>query len=147
AVDRGESPSRGQRGGDLRGRQRGRPTPGFRESAVRPLRDLQAERNWLGVGDGPTRRGATGRVDAIRANGEREPLHPAAQNRPGGAMISTLLVDDDRTFSALGAASLQREGFVTTIAHSLHEARQAIAAAPPDLVILDRRLPDGDVLE
>ncbi|HEY3452684.1 MAG TPA: sigma-54 dependent transcriptional regulator [Myxococcales bacterium] len=60
--------------------------------------------------------------------------------------IQTLLVDDDRSFSALAAAALQREGFPVAQARSLHEARAAVAKEAPLLVILDRRLPDGDGL-
>jgi two-component system, NtrC family, response regulator AtoC len=60
--------------------------------------------------------------------------------------LQTLLVDDDRAFASLAAAALQREGFPVAVAHSLHAARKAVAQAPPELVILDRRLPDGDGL-
>jgi two-component system response regulator AtoC len=60
--------------------------------------------------------------------------------------LRTLLVDDDRTFASLAAAALQREGLPVTVAHSLHAARNAIVQAPPELVIVDRRLPDGDGL-
>ncbi|MBF5041147.1 sigma-54-dependent Fis family transcriptional regulator [Aggregicoccus sp. 17bor-14] len=60
------------------------------------------------------------------------------------APLATLLVDDDRAFSALAAAALQREGLPVRVAHSLHEARAALEQGSPDLVILDRRLPDGD---
>ena len=58
----------------------------------------------------------------------------------------TLLVDDDRAFASVAAAALQRDGFPVTVAHSLHAARKAIERTTPDLVILDRRLPDGDGL-
>jgi two-component system response regulator AtoC len=58
----------------------------------------------------------------------------------------TLLVDDDRAFASVAAAALQRDGFPVAVAHSLHAARKAIEKATPDLVILDRRLPDGDGL-
>lgn len=61
-------------------------------------------------------------------------------------MLATLLVDDDRAFSAVAVAALSREGFPVRVAHSLHEARRAVADAGFDLVILDRRLPDGDGL-
>jgi two-component system response regulator AtoC len=61
-------------------------------------------------------------------------------------MLSTLLVDDDRTFANLAQAALQREGFPVHVARSLHEARNRITQQAPDLVILDRRLPDGDGL-
>jgi DNA-binding NtrC family response regulator len=60
--------------------------------------------------------------------------------------LTTLLVDDDRAFGSLAAAALQREGFPVAFAHSLHEARAAVERSTPDLVILDRRLPDGDGL-
>jgi two-component system response regulator AtoC len=59
---------------------------------------------------------------------------------------SLLLVDDDRTFSSLAASVLSQEGFHVRTARSLHETRAALAREAPDLVILDRRLPDGDGL-
>ncbi|NOK12658.1 sigma-54-dependent transcriptional regulator [Corallococcus exercitus] len=59
---------------------------------------------------------------------------------------SLLLVDDDRTFSSLAASMLSQEGFRVRVARSLHETRVALAAEAPDLVVLDRRLPDGDGL-
>jgi DNA-binding NtrC family response regulator len=62
-------------------------------------------------------------------------------------MLTTLLVDDDRAFSAVAAATLQREGIPVTVAHSLHEARALVAQRSFDLVVLDRRLPDGDGLQ
>jgi two-component system, NtrC family, response regulator AtoC len=60
--------------------------------------------------------------------------------------LTLLFVDDDRAFSSLAATALQREGFAVTLARSLHEARGALGRAPPSLVVLDRRLPDGDGL-
>jgi two-component system response regulator AtoC len=60
--------------------------------------------------------------------------------------VPTLLVDDDRAFSSLAAAALRREGLTVTLARSLHEAREALAHTAAELVILDRRLPDGDGL-
>ena len=60
---------------------------------------------------------------------------------------SVLLVDDDRSFSALAQAALAREGWSVRLARSLHEARAALDAESPDAVVLDRRLPDGDGLE
>ncbi len=62
-------------------------------------------------------------------------------------MLNTLLVDDDRAFSSVAAAALQREGLPVTVAHSLHEARKVWSSKGFDLVVLDRRLPDGDGLE
>jgi two-component system response regulator AtoC len=60
--------------------------------------------------------------------------------------LSALFVDDDRAFSSIAAAGLHREGFTVTLARSLHEARGALAKGTPELVVLDRRLPDGDGL-
>ncbi|XXF79186.1 sigma-54 dependent transcriptional regulator [Myxococcaceae bacterium GXIMD 01537] len=59
---------------------------------------------------------------------------------------AALFVDDDRAFASIAAAALQREGFAVTPARSLHEARAALARGTPELVVLDRRLPDGDGL-
>ena len=59
-------------------------------------------------------------------------------------MTATLVVDDDRSFSAMAAAALRREGMTVVLARSLHEAREALGTTPPELVVLDRRLPDGD---
>lgn len=58
-----------------------------------------------------------------------------------------LLVDDDRSFSSLSAAALRREGFRVAVAHSLRDARRALGESTPDVVVLDRRLPDGDGLD
>jgi DNA-binding NtrC family response regulator len=60
--------------------------------------------------------------------------------------VTILLVDDDRSFGAMAATALRREGFEVTLARSLHEARKEAAREAPGLVILDRRLPDGDGL-
>jgi DNA-binding NtrC family response regulator len=61
--------------------------------------------------------------------------------------VPILMVDDDRTFSAVAAAAMAREGFEVTVARSLHEARGAVEkGTTPELIILDRRLPDGDGL-
>ncbi|MGZ6132976.1 MAG: sigma-54-dependent transcriptional regulator [Myxococcaceae bacterium] len=60
---------------------------------------------------------------------------------------SILLVDDDRGFSSLAQAALAREGHPVVLARSLHEAREAVERSAPELVVLDRRLPDGDGLD
>ena len=60
--------------------------------------------------------------------------------------LATLLIDDDRAFCSLASAALQREGLQVRVAHSLHEARKVLEQGTPDLVILDRLLPDGDGL-
>ena len=60
---------------------------------------------------------------------------------------SILLVDDDRGFSSLAQAALARDGHPVVLARSLHEAREAVERSAPELVVLDRRLPDGDGLD
>src|SRR5678815_3561572 len=92
--------------------------------------------------------GTTGRVAGVRANGDGEPLHGAARAGNDSLMSrSILLVDDDRGFSSLAQAALAREGHPVVLARSLHEARVAVERAAPELVVLDRRLPDGDGLD
>ncbi len=59
---------------------------------------------------------------------------------------SVLLVDDDRSFSATAAAYLTEEGFSVSVARSLHETRKSVSQSWPDLIVLDRQLPDGDGL-
>ncbi len=58
-----------------------------------------------------------------------------------------LIVDDDPGF-LLGLAELvRREGFVVASAGSLKQARQEIASSPPDILLVDLRLPDGSGLD
>jgi len=58
-----------------------------------------------------------------------------------------VIVDDDSGF-LLGLAELvRREGFTVTAAGSLKEARDAIAAARPDILLVDLGLPDGSGLD
>ncbi len=54
-----------------------------------------------------------------------------------------LLVEDEQSISRPLASALQREGFDTVIAASVAEARERLAEATPDLVLLDLMLPDG----
>src|SRR5437870_543719 len=60
--------------------------------------------------------------------------------------VRVLLVDYDRAFASMASAALAREDFHVTPARSLHEARAALSKDAPDVLILDRRLPDGDGL-
>src|SRR5262249_12135222 len=82
----------------------------------------------------------------LRTQRGGEPLHHSPPRGAPMLNLQTLLIDDDRAFASLAAAALQREGFPVVVAHSLHAARKSIAQVPPELVPLDRRLPDGDGL-
>jgi two-component system, OmpR family, response regulator RegX3 len=55
-----------------------------------------------------------------------------------------LLVEDEAAISEPLAESLGREGFEAEVATTLAGAREAFRRQPPDLVLLDVMLPDGD---
>jgi two-component system response regulator RegX3 len=55
-----------------------------------------------------------------------------------------LLVEDEQTISEPLAEHLGREGFDAEVAATIGEATKAWRATPPDLILLDVMLPDGD---
>jgi len=55
-----------------------------------------------------------------------------------------LVVEDEESISDPLRHALEREGFATTIAPTASDAAEAFRARPPDLVLLDVMLPDGD---
>ena len=55
-----------------------------------------------------------------------------------------LLVEDEPAISEPLAESLGREGFEAVVASTLAGAREAFRHQPPDLILLDVMLPDGD---
>jgi DNA-binding NtrC family response regulator len=61
--------------------------------------------------------------------------------------ISALVVDDDREFRESVALLVEREGFTVREADCLATARERLAEAPADIVLIDLSLPDGDGLE
>src|SRR5262249_15136955 len=115
-------------------------------SPVRTVPDRQAQR-----------RGHRSRpVAQDRARSRRRPgarAKPAWRVVPadpalGGFMRpSVLVVDDERLFPVLSEGAPAAEGFAVPTAQSLARARIALDQATPDVVILDRRLPDGDGIE
>src|SRR5580692_6969837 len=58
-----------------------------------------------------------------------------------------LIVEDDRDIADLVARYLGKAGFTTQVLSSGREALTAIAAHPPDLIVLDLMLPQVDGLE
>ncbi|MFN8058954.1 MAG: sigma-54 dependent transcriptional regulator [Vicinamibacterales bacterium] len=60
---------------------------------------------------------------------------------------SVLVVDDEPTFRLLAEEALTAEGFDVRTASRLSEAKALAEASTPDVLILDRRLPDGDGLD
>jgi len=63
------------------------------------------------------------------------------------ATLSALVIDDDPEFRSSMALLVGREGFRVREASSLASARSRLAEAPPDVVLVDLQLPDGDGLE
>ena len=65
-----------------------------------------------------------------------------------GAKPLILVVDDDPSLRLLCRVNLELEGFDVREAGTAEEAREAVADARPDAVLLDVHLgPDGDSLE
>jgi two-component system response regulator AtoC len=60
---------------------------------------------------------------------------------------SVLIVDDEAVFRMLAEEALSAEGFEVRTAETLRQARAAIEDATPDVLVLDRRLPDGDGID
>jgi two-component system response regulator AtoC len=58
-------------------------------------------------------------------------------------MGHALIVEDDADSARMMAALVTTEGYSAATAQSLREARRQLALQPPDLVLLDLRLPDG----
>lgn len=58
-----------------------------------------------------------------------------------------LLVEDEPEFLAFNARRLEAEGYRVSCAATLREARLAVRADPPDLVVLDILMPDGSGLD
>lgn len=61
--------------------------------------------------------------------------------------LRVLVVEDDREIRSLLQSSLGVEGFEVQTAVSVSEAAALLQHSPPDLVLLDLGLPDGDGIE
>ena len=60
---------------------------------------------------------------------------------------TVLVVDDERVFRIMSEEALSSKGFDVRTAATLAKARTELGHATPDVLILDRRLPDGDGIE
>ena len=72
------------------------------------------------------------------------PAWPSGRTPVG---LRVLVVEDDRALRQLLQASLAAEGHSVQTAVSLSEAQALLEHAPPDLVVLDLGLPDGDGID
>lgn len=61
--------------------------------------------------------------------------------------LRILVVEDDREIRALMQSTLSVEGFEVQTAVSVSEARALLRHTPPDVMVLDLGLPDGDGVE
>jgi two-component system response regulator AtoC len=68
----------------------------------------------------------------------------APTGEPCPPTLSVLVVEDDADFLESMSLLIEREGFSVRSAHSLSEARAALADDPPDVVFVDLKLPDGE---
>ena len=62
-------------------------------------------------------------------------------------MPHALIVDDDLSFQLGFAEAVRQEGFTTSGAGSVAEARGELAREAPDVVFFDLQLPDGTGLD
>lgn len=63
------------------------------------------------------------------------------------ATMDVLVVEDAPEYSQLVSTTLKEAGHRVRTATTIAEAEQALASIPPDLVVLDLTLPDGDGLD
>ena len=58
--------------------------------------------------------------------------------------VSVLIIDDEPLFRSMAEHALLAEGFDVRSVGTLEATRHALAEATPDILVMDRRLPDGD---
>jgi DNA-binding response OmpR family regulator len=58
-----------------------------------------------------------------------------------------LVIDDDTRLTAMLAEWLGRHGFTVAAAPDIASGRRALSESPPDVLVLDGMLPDGDGLD
>jgi len=58
-----------------------------------------------------------------------------------------LLVEDNKDVQTFNKALLEQKGFVVKMAFTLNQARLSVANDRPDVIVLDRGMPDGEGLD
>lgn len=61
--------------------------------------------------------------------------------------LTILVTEDDKLNAEMLKAAFQEDGHIVHIAASIAECRKALKAGKPDIIVLDRGLPDGDGLQ
>ncbi len=62
-------------------------------------------------------------------------------------MKTILIVEDDKNLRKLYQTELEQEGYRTLVAENGRQALDIVASEPPDLVLMDIRMPEMDGLE
>ena len=90
------------------------------------------------------------REDGGGARDSTRPLSTVRSPRKSPApevTLRALVVDDDSDFRNGLAEAVKLEGFATSTAENLAEARRHLAESPPHVVLVDLSLPDGSGLD
>jgi two-component system response regulator AtoC len=74
------------------------------------------------------------------------PPRPSEQEYPEDVAGKVLIVDDEKTFRLVAQAALSAEGYEVLLASSGGQGVATARASRPDVVVLDRNLPDADGL-
>jgi len=79
---------------------------------------------------------------------DRPSQPPASENRYSAEVAAgkVLIVDDEKTFRLVAQAALSAEGYEVLIASSGGQGLESARTSRPDVVVLDRNLPDADGL-
>src|ERR1700736_550008 len=79
---------------------------------------------------------------------DRPSQQPSSENRYSAEVTAgkVLIVDDEKTFRLVAQAALSAEGYEVLIASSGGQGLESARASRPDVVVLDRNLPDADGL-
>ena len=80
------------------------------------------------------------------------PAACAPCDQPPGTIISVkpakiLVVEDSAEYAQLVTAAMRKDGHEVSTASTIEAARQHLRSTPPDVVILDLTMPDGDGLD